>query len=191
MPKPPLRILVQFAHPALHRSRVNRELLEAIRGLEGVTVNDLYEEYPDSFVNADREQKLLREHDAIVFQHPLYWYSSPAILKEWQDIVLEDGFAYGEGGTALKGKSWLSAITTGGPADAYQPDGFNRFGIRQLLLPFEQTAAFCGMIFLDPFLVQGTFELSDQQISDAAARYRQIVTQLRDGAYVISSTDAQ
>ena len=40
----------------------------------------------------------------IVFQHPVYWYSSPAILKEYQDLVLEYGFAYGHDGHALDGK---------------------------------------------------------------------------------------
>ena len=40
------RVLIQFAHPVYERSAVNRPLLEAVRDLDGVTVNDLYEEYP-------------------------------------------------------------------------------------------------------------------------------------------------
>jgi glutathione-regulated potassium-efflux system ancillary protein KefG len=36
--------------------------------------------------------------------HLLYWYSTPAILKEWQDLVLEHVFAYGHEGTKLHGK---------------------------------------------------------------------------------------
>lgn len=43
------RILVLFAHPALHRSRINRRLIASIRDLENVTINDLYEEISSSF----------------------------------------------------------------------------------------------------------------------------------------------
>jgi glutathione-regulated potassium-efflux system ancillary protein KefG len=54
--------------------------------------------------------------------------------------VLEYGFAYGEGGTTLRGKKFLSAITMGGGEKAYSRDGYNRYTIRELLVPFEQTA---------------------------------------------------
>jgi len=65
----------------------------------------------------------------IVFHHPFYWYSSPAILKEWQDLVLEYGFAYGHEGTALRGKKSLSAsrleeasrLTAGGIQPLHYP----------------------------------------------------------------------
>jgi glutathione-regulated potassium-efflux system ancillary protein KefG len=49
----------------------------------------------------------------IVFQHPLYTYSCPALLKEWLDRVLSRGFASGPGGNQLAGKYWRSVITTG------------------------------------------------------------------------------
>ena len=176
-----LRVLVLFAHPALHRSRVNRRLFEALDGLEGVRLHDLYEQYPNLLIDPDREQALLVAHDAVVFQHPFYWYSSPSIIKEWQDIVLEHGFAYGDGGTALTGKWWLSAITTGGPAEAYRASGLNRFSLDELLRPFEQTAFFCGMKFLPPFVTHDTFELSEEEIARAAENYRVTITNLRDG----------
>ena len=41
------QVLILFAHPALEKSRVNRALVAAVQGLEGVTFNDLYEAYPD------------------------------------------------------------------------------------------------------------------------------------------------
>jgi len=74
------RILVLFAHPALDKSRVNRVLIEGLHDLEGVTLHDLYEAYPDFGIDVAREQGLLLEHDLIVFQHPMFWYSTPAIL---------------------------------------------------------------------------------------------------------------
>jgi putative NADPH-quinone reductase len=123
----PSSILIQFAHPALRKSQTNRYLLEAVRNLENVTINDLYEEYPDFDIDVRREQGLLLAHDVIVFQHPFYWYSTPALLKQWLDLVLEYGFAYGRGGTRLQGKAFLTATTAGGPEDAYRREGYNYF----------------------------------------------------------------
>jgi len=172
------RVLILFAHPALHKSRVNRHLIEAVRDLEGVTIQDLYEEYPDLHVDVAREQELLRRHDCVVWHHPFYWYSCPAILKEWLDLVLEYGFAYGDKGTALRGKRAMTAITTGGPQDSYHTEGFNRYPIGHLLAPFEQTARLCGMEYLDPFVVHGTHHLSKSDVADLAAEYRTRIAQL-------------
>src|SRR6185369_10018305 len=95
----PARVLVLFAHPAFQKSRVHRHLVPAARQVEGITFHDLYEAYPDFQLDVPHEQQLLLAHDVIVFQHPFYWYSCPALLKEWLDLVLEYGFAYGPNGT--------------------------------------------------------------------------------------------
>ena len=175
------RILLLFAHPVLERSRVNRRLLEAVRDLEGVTVNDLYEVYPTMSIDVAREQELLLAHDVVVFQHPFYWYSCPSILKEWQDLVLEHGWAYGKGGTHLRGKITLNAITTGGPETAYHKDGYNRFTIRELLTPWDQTAHLCGMRFLAPFAVHAALKVtSDSDVGIARIAYRRLFEALRD-----------
>ncbi len=177
----PLRILILFAHPVLEKSRVNRQLIDAVDGLDHVTIHDLYEAYPQFDIDVAREQQLLVNHDIIVFQHPLYWYSSPAILKEWQDLVLEYGFAFGQEGTALQGKKCFSAITTGGTKAAYCRQGYNFYSIRELLTPFEQTARLCGMEYLPPFVVYGTHQLREtSQIAPHADRYRSLITAIRD-----------
>ena len=165
----------------LERSRVNRRLVDAITGLEGVTVRDLYEEYPTLAIDVKREQKLLLEHDVIVFQHPFYWYSVPALLKEWQDLVLEHGWAYGHGGTQLRGKITLNAITTGGPETAYQHEGYNRFSVRELLSPWDQTAHLCGMRFLAPFAVHAALKVvKDDDVAATRANYVRLLEALRD-----------
>ncbi len=175
------RVLVLFAHPVLERSRVNRRLLESIRDLDGVTVNDLYEEYPTLDIDVKREQDLLLANDVIVFQHPFYWYSVPAILKEWQDLVLEHGWAYGHGGTHLRGKITFNAITTGGPETAYKKGGYNRFTIRELIAPWDQTAYLCGMRFLAPFAVHAALKvIRDEDLADCRADYRSLIQGLRD-----------
>ena len=175
-------ILVLFAHPAYQKSRANHSLLQAARGLDGLTLHDLYEQYPDFNIDTAREKELLLAHDLIVMQHPFYWYSSPALLKEWLDLVLEYGFAYGPEGTALHGKWLLSAITTGGSRGAYRSEGYNRFTIRQFLAPFEQTAHLCGMRYLPPFVAHGMHRRPEaEELAEHAALYRRALEALRDG----------
>ena len=178
---PSRRLLILFAHPAIHKSRVNHVLLSSVQSLPGITVNDLYESYPNFHVNIAREQALLLEHDVIIFQHPFYWYSSPAILKQWQDLVLEYGFAYGRDGTRLNGKLFLTAISTGGPSSAYQRSGYNYFTVRELLAPFEQTARLCGMTYLPPFVVPGVLWMQDEgELANYGSIYRRALEALRD-----------
>jgi glutathione-regulated potassium-efflux system ancillary protein KefG len=174
------RVLVLFAHPALQKSRVHRVLAAAAERVEGITFHDLYECYPDLHLNVEREQKLLVEHDIVVFQHPFYWYSTPAILKEWQDLVLEWGFAYGDGGIALRGKKLLTALSTGGPEEAYRREGFNHFTVRELLAPLEQTMRLCGVEYLPPFVLHAVLRLSRQEIDAAAERYVALLEAMRD-----------
>jgi glutathione-regulated potassium-efflux system ancillary protein KefG len=175
------RILILFAHPVLERSRVNRRLLAAVRDVAGVTVHDLYDAYPTLYIDVKREQRLLLDHDVIVFQHPFYWYSTPAILKEWQDLVLEHGWAYGHSGTQLRGKITFNAITTGGPESAYRTGGYNRFTIRELLAPWDQTAHLCGMRFLAPFTVHAALRVvGEDDVAQPRAAYRQLIEALRD-----------
>jgi glutathione-regulated potassium-efflux system ancillary protein KefG len=175
------RILIQFAHPALEKSRVNRRLIAAVESLDFVTVNDLYEQYPDFDIDVHREQELLLTHEYVVLHHPFYWYSSPAMIKQWEDLVLEHGWAYGRTGNALAGKRMLNAITTGGREEAYQETGSNRYTIQQLLAPFEQTARLCKMEYLPPFVVHGSLRITDAEIDVAGGRYCELLTLLATG----------
>jgi glutathione-regulated potassium-efflux system ancillary protein KefG len=170
--------LLLFAHPALEISRVNRSLLEAVQSLSFVTVNDLYEQYPTFDVDVDREQALLLQHEYIILQHPFYWYSAPPLVKQWLDLVLEHGWAYGQQGNALAGKKMLSVITSGGRQDAYSETGHHRYRVRQFLLPFEQTAQLCNMTYLPPFMVLGSLRITDQEVQRYAQQYRHALTLL-------------
>lgn len=174
------KILILFAHPALEKSRVNKVLIQEVRDLPGVTFRDMYELYPDFAIDIEEEQNLLEGHDILVLQHPFFWYSTPSLLKEWQDLVLEHGWAYGSQGNALRGKTLLSAITTGGREEAYREGGYNRFTMRHLLAPIEQTAFLCGMEYLPPFVVHGTHGMKPDVIRSHAKDYRLVIEALRD-----------
>lgn len=147
------RVLILFAHPALHKSDINQLLFNASAEHPGVTLVDLYARYPTFDIDIEAEQQQLRQHDVIVFMFPLYWYSTPALLKEWQDLVLEHDFAYGSHGTALRGKHFFCVTSAGGSEKGYQHQGYNHFTIRELLQPLEQTANLTHMTYVPPLVL--------------------------------------
>jgi glutathione-regulated potassium-efflux system ancillary protein KefG len=174
------RVLILFAHPRFEKSRVNRSLLSALPLSEAITLHDLYERYPDHNIDVEAEKQLLAAHDVLIWHHPFYTFSAPAILKQWMDLVLEYGWAHGEGGNALKDKTAFNVVTTGGSRESYGPDGFNRFTLHEFLRPFEQTACLCKMIYLPPFAVQGTYRLSDGEMLRHAGDYAFLLQLLSD-----------
>lgn len=169
------KILILFAHPRYENSLVHQRLSKAAREVRGVTFHDLYELYPDFDVQIDQEQELLINHDLIILQHPFYWYSCPPLLKQWIDLVLEHGWAYGREGTSLKGKKMFNALSTGGRQNAYETGGFNRFTIAQFLAPFEQTARLCNIEYYPPFVIHGTHMATRPDIENAAANYKKLL----------------
>ncbi len=177
------KILIVFAHPAFEKSRVNRALVGALADLDGVTLHDLYERYPEMDVDVKAEQRLLEANDIVILQYPFFLYGMPALLKEWMDLVLVHGWAFGSRGRAMRGKWFCPVITTGGGRLSYAREGFNRFSIRELLAPLEQTAHLCGMRYLPPFAVHGTNVMKPDAVREHASRYRRMLKLLADDAF--------
>jgi glutathione-regulated potassium-efflux system ancillary protein KefG len=174
-------ILILFGHPAFKRSTINAALREAVETLDGVTFHDLYASYPDFLIDVRHEQQLCENHDIIVFQHPFYWYSAPSIFKEWFDLVLEHGWAYGVTGNALRGKVTFQALTAGGSLENYRTGGSNLFTIRELTTPFRAMANLCAMNWLPPFAVLGVHKkLPEKDLARHADNYRRMLITLRD-----------
>ncbi len=178
------KILVLFAHPKFEHSEANQALIRSISGLENVKIHDLYELYPAFNIDIQQEQELLFEAEVIIWQHPFYWYSCPPLLKQWIDLVLEFGWAYGPGGIYLKNKYLFNAITSGGTSQTYSAEGKNLYTITELLRPFEQTARLCGMHYLPYFHTGGTHRISSEELSRKAQSYRNLILYLRDTAQI-------
>lgn len=172
-----MKTLVIAAHPNMEGSTINSTWVKRLRKEEGeITVHELYAAYPDGKIDVEREQQLLLQHDRIVFQFPFYWYSSPSLLKEWQDVVLTYGWAYGSQGTNLQGKEFMLAISTAGPEAAYQAGGYNQYSMSELTKPFQAMANLTGMRFLPTFTVKGVRFLSSDEVQESAER---LVEQLK------------
>ncbi|MEM0947894.1 MAG: NAD(P)H-dependent oxidoreductase [Pseudomonadota bacterium] len=177
-------LLVYYAHPAQRFSHTNAAMAVAAQSVHGITFVDLYARYPRQNIDADREQALLLEHDVILFQFPLFWYSTPSLVKEWQDLVLEHGFAYGAGGTALEGKTMMLALTAAGSEEAYTPNGYQHYGLRTFLTPLEQTARLCKMRFPAPYVLHSSLHAVEQdQVAPHTEGYVRLLTAIRDSRY--------
>lgn len=165
-------ILVIHAHPYPVHSRAVAGLLAGIRDLPGLAVRSLYDLYPDFDIDAVAERRALEGADLVVWLHPLYWYTTPALLKHWFEQVLVKGWAYGEGGEALKGKPCLWAVTTGGDEEAFSAAGRHHHAFSAFVPVVEQTARFCGMQWLEPFILHGGHRIDDAQLAASAAQLR-------------------
>lgn len=168
-----MKTLVNLFHPRLEQSRINRRWADAWRTAPDVTLNFVHAQYPDGRIDVAREQALLLAHECIVFQHPLYWYSVPPLMKAWLDDVLQAGWAYGRGVTTLHGKQWWSVISAGGTVEDYQAGGFNEYRLSELLKPLQRTAGMLGMHYLPPHVEGGVHQLGEEALAGLGERLLQ------------------
>lgn len=178
------RLLIYYAHPGQRFSHANAALAKVASNAEGITFVDLYRAYPRHNIDVDAEQARLLEHDIILFQFPLFWYSTPSIIKEWQDLVLEHGFAYGSGGDHLAGKTMMLAITAAGPSDAYAPNGYQHYALRTFLTPLEQTARLCKMSFATPYVLYSALKAPEAgALKPHVEGYGRLIEAIREDRY--------
>lgn len=166
-----MKTLVLVFHPDLTASRANRRLAEEIEKEANVTVHRVYEAYPDEKIDVAAEQRLLEKHDRIVLQFPFYWYSTPPLLKKWEDSVLSYGWAFGSMGDKLRGKELLIAVSTGAAKENYSSDGNFKYTVPELLRPLEVTSNLIGTIYLTPYILYGVNQQSDEQLEQGAKGY--------------------
>jgi len=174
-------ILVVYAHPYPHYSRACATLLEAIQDLPGLKVRSLYDLYPDFDIDVRAEQEALESADLVVWMGPLYWYSVPALLKHWFEKVLLQGWAYGAGQARLKGKDCLWVTTAGGDEIAFSPGGRHGHPLEVFVPVVEQTALFCRMNWLPPFVVLSAHDVRETVLREHGVRLRERLEAWRAG----------
>jgi glutathione-regulated potassium-efflux system ancillary protein KefG len=172
-----MKVLVLHCHPDRAKSRINRALCAAAREVKGVTVHELYDAYPHGFIDVKREQALLQTHDIVVMQFPMFWYSTPPLLKAWQDDVLTHGFAYGSQAT-LGAKQFVAAVSVGAHPGEYgrsNEPGKDQFDLHELLAPLEAMARYCGWHHRGLFLTGYNGEPTEDALTNDSARYAQLL----------------
>ena len=171
---------VVYAHPYPDRSLANRVLLAALEGFPALRLAALYDLYPDWAIDVDAEQAALASAELLVLQHPLHWYGCTPMMKLWLDKVLELGWAYGQGGTALRGKTCLWVVTTGGDERSYAPEGLHAHEFEAFVKPMRQTARLCGMRFAEPFVLHAAHRRSPASLEAAGRAYRERLLELTE-----------
>lgn len=170
------KALILLFHPDLTRSKANAALARAAAALPAVEVVDMTAACPDGldlFRDGAREAARLLTAERIVLQFPVQWYSTPTLLKAWQDAVLTRMFylAYEAEGRRLEGRPLLVAATAGNTPEAYTAGGRNLFPMAELMAPLRATAHRCGLDWAEPFVLYRADKLSPEEIEAAAAGY--------------------
>ncbi len=132
----------------------------------------------------EAEQKKLLWADFIIFQFPIWWYATPAILKGWIDRVYAYGFTYGVGKHEgkywgkrfgegkLEGKKAMLSVTAGGREPQYQETGVNG-NINDLLFPVNHGVIwYPGIAPLPPFVVYNADSVSPERYQHIQEEYR-------------------
>lgn len=173
-----MRKLVIITHPDMENSVVNRMWKNALIS-EQIDVVDLYELYSENKIDVEREQERLMNYETIVFQFPLYWYSSPPLLKQYQDEVFLFNFAYGPEGTKLRDKKFAIATTVGSLEDDYSEEGSNQYTLETLLSPFIATFNYIGPQYKGHFSQYGTVNhATHAELIEGSKRYIEFVKAL-------------
>lgn len=173
-------ILVIQAHDNMENSRLNKRFNLEIKDMENIQIRDLKTLYPDFKIDVQQEQELIKKADKIVFQFPMYWFNSPAILKEWMDKVYTMGFAFdvtkdGYERRELDKKEFMLAVSMGGAKQAY--DGEKVKSVDECLTPYIYTAKFCGMRVSKPFYVYSAMskEITDEKLENLAKEFKEAI----------------
>lgn len=134
-----MKTLIINAHPTPEQSHTQSFFKEVIMSLSNVSYIELTKHLPTI-------EEILG-YERIIFQFPVYWYSSPALLKNW----LDNTFLSDE--NRLKNVE-LGLVTIFGVSQShYQAGGKERYTPSEMLRPFEMLANHLGMIYLPPFTV--------------------------------------
>ena len=170
-----MKTTILVVHPNILQSRVNSALANGAKSIADTEVRYLYDLYPGGRIDVQAEQAVLEQADRIILQFPVYWYSSPALLKQWLDDVLTYGWAYG-GKQALKDKELTLAVTTGDGEEFYQKDGLAGHTVSDFLVPYETIASYLGMNYGKMFVTGNCLNISDDEIAAQITHYQAILS---------------
>lgn len=165
-----MKKLIIVTHPDIKSSKINRRWLKELKKYpEEFTVHSLYEMYPDGQIDIEKEQTLVSSHESVILQFPLYWFSSPPLLKKWLDEVLLHDWAYGSNGDKIKGKKFALAISAGIKKEDYAPDGRYKVTIEELTIPFATTFRYTKSDYRPFFAFYGAEDIPEDQAIDQSA----------------------
>lgn len=173
-----MKTLIIISHPEILDSSTQAFLKATIKEFNDVTWHSLEESYGSDLSNLDidYEKQLLQEHDRIIFQFPLYWYSAPASLKKWQDNVLTRTFTYKEDEGLLRDKEFGIVTSIGNSLDHFQAGGFENYSLSEILIPYQALAKRSGMNFIKPLIIDQFSYMNESAKLDLYLNYQKYIT---------------
>lgn len=128
------------------------------------------------------ELEKLQWCDLLILNFPVFWFSTPAILKGWIDRVLVSGLCYGgmrfydHGG--MRSKKAMISITLGGKPHMFGPDAIH--GELELMLRhlLRGTLAYTGFQVLPPFVGYHVPYITDEARRQILDDYQHHLSQL-------------
>lgn len=166
-------ILILLSHPDFEHSVANKALINAVSDIPGLTVHHLEKSERNGIFDLDREKELLRSANLIVWQFPLYWYSCPASLRDWQDQVLSP-IVYGSD-NFLKDKFVQIAFTAGSRESAFRAKDIIGYTPTEMLRPLQMTVNASGMRYLPPFGVFEARNITADDLKKASIVYKNLL----------------
>ncbi|WP_295769158.1 NAD(P)H-dependent oxidoreductase [uncultured Mucilaginibacter sp.] len=169
-----MKTLIIVTHPNISESVINKRWIEELKKLpEKYTVHQLYELYPDERIDVESEQRLIEQHDKIVFQFPYYWFNAPSLLKKWLDVVMTHGWAYGsKSGYKMKGKKIALAISLGVDESELGKSAKYKYTLNELTRPFELSFEYVKANYQAPFAFYGMeYNVTDEHIDIGVKTY--------------------
>ncbi|GHP13604.1 NAD(P)H dehydrogenase [Lentilactobacillus fungorum] len=169
-----MKTLILISHPKLADSATQEFLKTAGKSQTNVAFEYIDDLYKGTKIDIVQEQQRLIKYNRMVFQFPLYWYSSPASLKQYMDDVFTRKFVVAN--HLLRNKELGIVVTLGDAEAEFQAGGSEHFTISELLRPFEAFANKAGMTYLKPFVVSQFGYLEEEQKELLLVDYLQYVS---------------
>ncbi|USS87137.1 NAD(P)H-dependent oxidoreductase [Fructilactobacillus cliffordii] len=169
-----MQTLVIVAHPEYDDSSTQAFLRRAQADFDSVTWHKLT--VSDEPLDVASEQQMLLQADRIIFQFPMYWYSAPALLKQWEDDVLTRAFTFASEQGKLADKQLGIVTSLGYPEQEFQAGGTEGFSISEVLTPYRALAHRAGMQFLKPLVINQFAYLTDTEQAKLLIKYQQYLT---------------
>ncbi|WP_413628206.1 NAD(P)H-dependent oxidoreductase [Fructilactobacillus vespulae] len=168
-----MKTLVIISHPEYDDSETQAFLKKAVQNFTNVTWHRLPNQQT---FDPEEEQRLLMQFERIVFQFPMYWYSAPASLKQWEDDVLTRSFTFATEQARLAHKELLIVTSLGYPENDFQAGSREGFSISEMLVPYRALAYRSGMKFMSPLVISQFAYLTEAQKSQLLIKYQQYLT---------------
>lgn len=129
-----MRTLVVIAHQNLEESKVNARWIEELKKYpDEFTIHNLGNSYEFDVV---KEQEMIKSHDKLVLQFPIYWFNCPPNMKKWLDDVFVEGWAYGKN-NQMKNHKVSLLVSAGIKEKNYSKNGRYKYALSEILVPFE------------------------------------------------------